>query len=221
MCGRFYIPADDAPEQLAELLQQAEARLQKADPAFRLPRGEVRPGDWAAVVSMSRAGTPAPFPMKWGYHVQPSLPKGVAGSGSASGQKLLINARSETAREKPTFRDSMVNRRCLIPAGAYFEWDHRVKPLAKYRFTLPDAPILWLAGLYRYEPESAWPVFTVLTRPAAEHVAPLHDRMPIILPPQLHSHWLDRSCPPEPLLAETLTGVTFRPAEQEMLSFLP
>ena len=209
MCGRFYIPSDDVPAELMEMLNRAESRLQTADPAFRLPRGEVRPGDWAAVVSMNRAGQPSPFAMKWGYHLA-SI--GSNGSAATKGNKLLINARSETAAEKAAFRDSMVNRRCLIPAGAYFEWDHRTKPLVKYRFALPDAPLLWLAGLYRYEAGSQYPVFTVLTRPAAENIAPLHDRMPVILPPQLHARWLDRSLPPAPLLDAAMTEVTFRRA---------
>lgn len=208
MCGRFYIPTEDMSDELLQLLNRAESRLQAADPAFRLPRGEVRPGDWAAVVSMNRAGKPSPFAMKWGYHMQST---GRAGS-EEKGNRLLINARSETAAEKATFRDSMVNRRCLIPAGAYFEWDHRTKPLVKYRFALPDAPLLWLAGLYQYEPDSLYPVFTVLTRPAAENIAPLHDRMPVILPPHMHARWLDRSLPPTPVLDAAITDVRFYPA---------
>lgn len=192
MCGRFYIPSDDGPEELIELLNRAESRVQAADPNFRLPRGEVRPGDWAAVQSLNRAGARSVFPMKWGFRMD---------------KQLLINARSETAAGKPTFRESMQSRRCLIPAGAYFEWDHRTKPLTKYRFMLQDAPLMYLAGLYRFEPDSAWPVFTVLTRPAAEEIAPFHDRMPVILPPSLSDRWLDRTQSPAPLLDAALTGL--------------
>lgn len=206
MCGRFYVPTEDMSDELLQILNRAETRLQAADPAFRLPRGEVCPGDWAAVVSMNRAGQPSPFAMKWGYHTQSP------GSTEEKGRKLLINARSETAAEKPTFRDSMVNRRCLIPAGAYFEWDHRTKPLVKYRFFLPDAPLMWLAGIYRFEPDSRYPVFTVLTRPAAESIAPLHERMPVIVPPEMHARWLDRSLPPAPVLDTAMTEVFFRRA---------
>ena len=149
MCGRFYIESDDTPDELIEMLNRAETRVQAADPAFRLPRGEVRPGDWAAVVSLNRASQQSVFAMKWGFRMD---------------RQLLINARSETAAQKPTFLDSMANRRCLIPASAYFEWDHRTKPLKKYHFALPDAPLLWLAGLYRFEPGSQHPVFTARRR---------------------------------------------------------
>ena len=192
MCGRFYIESDDTPEELIDLINRAESRVQAADPSFRLPKGEVRPGDWAAVVSLNRASQRSVFPMKWGFRMD---------------RQLLINARSETAAQKPTFRQSMQERRCLIPASAYFEWDHRTKPLTKYRFALPDAPLLWLAGLYRFEPDSRWPVFTVLTRPAAAAVADFHDRMPVLMPTQLHGQWLDRSTPPQALLDAALTHV--------------
>lgn len=197
MCGRFYIESDDTPDELIDMLNRAESRLQASDPAFRLPRGEVRPGDWAAVVSLSRAGNPAPFPMKWGFRMD---------------RQLLINARSETAAQKPTFRDSFANRRCLIPASAYFEWDHRTKPLTKYRFALPEEPLLWLAGLYRFEPDSRFPVFTVLTRPATPDIAPMHDRMPVILPSSLHQSWLDRSQAPQIIIDRALTALTWRQA---------
>ena len=192
MCGRFYIESDDTPEELIDLINRAESRVQAADPSFLLPKGEVRPGDWAAVVSLNRASQRSVFPMKWGFRMD---------------RQLLINARSETAAQKPTFRQSMQERRCLIPASAYFEWDHRTKPLTKYRFALPDAPLLWLAGLYRFEPDSRWPVFTVLTRPAAAAVADFHDRMPVLMPTQLHGQWLDRSTPPQALLDAALTHV--------------
>lgn len=194
MCGRFYIESDDTPDELIEMLNRAESRVQAADPGFRLPRGEVRPGDWAAVVSLNRVRQRSVFPMKWGFRMD---------------RQLLINARSESAAQKPTFRQSMQERRCLIPASAYFEWDHRTKPLTKYRFTLPEEKMLWLAGLYRFEPDSAWPVFTVLTRPAAEAVAAFHDRMPVILPRELHGQWLDSACPPGETMAAALTSVSW------------
>ena len=197
MCGRFYIESDDAPQELIELLNRAETRVQAADPSFRLPRGEVRPGDWAAVVSLNRASQRSVFAMKWGFHMD---------------RQLLINARSETAAQKPTFRESMAMRRCLIPASSYFEWDHRTKPLTKYRFSLSDAPMLWLAGLYRFEPDSAYPVFTVLTRPAAGDVAPFHERMPVIVPPTLTDRWLDRSQPPQPILDAAQTCLVWHRA---------
>lgn len=190
MCGRFYIPSDDAPDELIDILNRAESLAQRTDSSFRLPRGEIRPGDCAAVVAMNRAQKRSAFPMKWGFRMD---------------RQLLINARSETAEAKPTFRQSMRDRRCLIPASAYFEWDHREKPLKKYRFALPDQPMLYLAGLYRFEPDVPYPVFTVLTREAAPDIACFHDRMPVIVPPAMTDRWLDRQQPAQPVLQQALT----------------
>lgn len=196
MCGRFYIESDDTPDELIELLNRAESFGQRTDSAFRLPRGEVRPGDCAAVIAMNRALRRSVFPMKWGYRTE---------------KQLLINARSETTASKPTFRESMRDRRCLIPASSYFEWDHRMKPQQKYRFSTDDA-FLYLAGLYRFEPDIPFPVFTILTREAAPDIACFHDRMPVIVPPDLISTWLDRTLSPEPVLAAAQTKLRWETA---------
>ncbi len=193
MCGRFHL--DDAPpEELALLLDQAQLNLEKRQPGTELKRGEVRPGDCAAVIAMSRSGQQSVFAMQWGFRMD---------------KRLLINARSETALEKPTFRQSMQDRRCLIPVSAYFEWDHREKPLVKYRFSLPGEPMLYLAGLYRFEESSPLPVFTVLTREAIPEIACFHDRMPVIIPREHMDDWLDRSLSPLPLLEMAQTRLRF------------
>lgn len=197
MCGRFYIESDDTPDELIALLNRAEAMGQRSDSAFRLKRGEIRPGDTAAVVAMNRAAQRSVFPMQWGFRLN---------------RQLLINARSETAAAKPTFRESLRDRRCLIPASAYFEWDHRSRPLTKYRFSLPDAPVLYLAGLYRFEAETPWPAFTVLTREAAPEIACFHDRMPVIVPPDMTATWLDRTQPHQAVLDVAQTRVTWKEA---------
>ncbi len=197
MCGRFYIETDDTPDELIELLNRAESFGQQADAAFRLPKGEIRPGDHAAVIAMNRAGHRSVFPMKWGFRTD---------------KQLLINARSETAAFKPTFRDSMRDRRCLIPASSYFEWDHRSKPPVKYAFSVPDAKVIYLAGLYRIEPELPFPVFTILTREAAPDIACFHDRMPVILPASSIGQWLDRAQPPEHLLSDAQTSLLWKNA---------
>lgn len=195
MCGRFYIESDDTPDELIEILNRAESFARRANDGFQLRRGEIRPGDIAAVVAMNRVSHRSAFPMKWGFRMD---------------RQLLINARSETAAQKPTFRDSLRDRRCLIPASAYFEWDNREKPLRKYRFELAESPLMWLAGLYRFEPDAPFPVFTVLTRQAAPEISCFHDRMPVILPPSLADEWLDRTKAPQPLLEASLTQLSLR-----------
>lgn len=197
MCGRFYIEADDAPEELLALLNHAERRARQHTPDFHLPRGEIRPGDCAAVVALNRAMSRSVFAMQWGFRLN---------------RRLLINARSETAAGKPIFSSSMQLRRCLIPASAYFEWDHREKPLVKYHFRLPQERLLYLAGLYRFEEGAPLPVFTVLTHEAAPEIACFHDRMPVILPASLADDWLDHRSDPQQLLCHAVTDIQWRRA---------
>lgn len=195
MCGRFLIDSDDMPEELVELINHAELLVQRTDSAFRLPRGEIRPGDCAAVIARSRSLTPASFAMRWGFRLE---------------KQLLINARSESAAQKPTFRQSMRERRCLIPVSAYFEWDHRVKPFQKYHFASSGARIMYLAGLYRFEADSPLPAFTILTREAAPDISCFHDRMPVIIPAALTNRWLDHSQPPEEVLSAAETKLIWQ-----------
>lgn len=178
MCGRFFIDPDDTPEALAEILAILEEQARRKDPSYRIKRGEICPADEAAVLALNRRLAPAKFLMRWGYHLD---------------KRLVFNARAESAAEKPLFRDSAARRRCLIPASAYYEWDHREARPVKYRFSVSGQPMMYLAGLYRFEPSSDCPVFTILTRPAAERVACFHPRMPVILPEEGVARWLDPS----------------------------
>lgn len=178
MCGRFYIDPDDMSDtELIALLEREKARSEQSD-EIPLALGEIQPGQKAAVIAMNRRLQRSAFPMKWGYHLE---------------KKLVFNARCETAAEKGMFSQSTVDRRCLIPASAYFEWDHRQKPYTKYRFHISGQRMIYLAGLYRYEPDIQQPVFTILTRQAAPDISCFHDRMPVIIPFSLTDAWLDRS----------------------------
>jgi putative SOS response-associated peptidase YedK len=105
-------------------------------------------------------------------------------------RKLVINARLETAAEKPMFRESFRQRRCLIPASGWFEWDHREKKPPRYRFRVSGSRWFCLAGLYRVLPMQP-PVFAVVTRPAEGPLAEFHDRMPLWFPPAQAGRWLD------------------------------
>jgi len=89
---------------------------------------------------------------------------------------LLANARSESIKEKPTFRESAFLRRCAIPASGFYEWDEYK---ARYKFFRTDEELLWLAGIYRME--NGLKKFTVLTKEAAGPMIPVHPRMPVTL----------------------------------------
>lgn len=199
MCGRFFIPEmDDTPQDLAQLLSELELRLQTTSPDFRLKRGEICPGDAAAVIAPDRNRQPKAFLMQWGFHLS---------------KQLVFNARSETASAKPMFASSMTARRCLIPATAYFEWNKHVAGKPKYRFAPAGQQTFYMAGLYRYEEGSSRPVFTVLTRETEGGMSEIHDRMPVIIPPHLLSAWLDRDADPQEILSQAMLDILWRLAQ--------
>jgi putative SOS response-associated peptidase YedK len=104
-------------------------------------------------------------------------------------KKPVINARSETALEKPMFRESMLERRCLVLASAYYEWKKEGNQKTKYRFYFPDTSLL-LAGCYRQEQNEPVPRFTILTQEAYPDIEYIHDRMPVIVSANYASDWL-------------------------------
>jgi putative SOS response-associated peptidase YedK len=122
-----------------------------------------------------------------------------------------INARSETAPFRNTFRDAFVNRRCAVPADGFFEWE---KPSGRpIWFHRPDGKLLLFAGLYeegRGADGGAERRFVVLTTPANALVSPVHDRMPAILSREEAAAWLD--APVQSLL---------RPAPADLLIATP
>jgi putative SOS response-associated peptidase YedK len=109
---------------------------------------------------------------------------------------IIVNARAETAAQKPSFRGSLRHRRCLVPADAYYEWTgspgnrrpHMVRPAAGGQMALAGLWEHWL-GTDGSEIET----MAILTVPARGFLARLHDRMPVVLPPALFEAWLDTS----------------------------
>jgi len=106
----------------------------------------------------------------------------------------LINARSETADEKPAFRDAFIRRRALIPVNGWYEWLSQKGQKQPYWHTRMDDRLLWLAGLW-----DAWTdknsgesirSFTILTQDAYGEIARIHNRMPVVMQPDDYERWL-------------------------------
>jgi putative SOS response-associated peptidase YedK len=106
----------------------------------------------------------------------------------------MINARSETAATKPAFRDPSNNRRCLIPADGFYEWQHRGKTKQPYCFEVNDGELFAFAGLWdRWrDPSGQWlKSCSILTTTPNSVTSAVHDRMPVILDPDNYDLWLD------------------------------
>jgi putative SOS response-associated peptidase YedK len=105
-----------------------------------------------------------------------------------------INAMSETAAEKPAFRDAMRWRRCLIPADGFYEWRRLGKEKQPYNFGMANDSPFAFAGLWerwRGEDSKVIETCTILTTKPNSLVANIHDRMPVILRPEDYNLWLD------------------------------
>src|SRR5436190_7443428 len=106
---------------------------------------------------------------------------------------IVTNCKSETAREKAFFKKAWQHRRCLIPADGFYEWKQEGTRKQPYRFVLKSEQPFWFAGLWqpvKEQPSSAANEFAILTRAANVDVAPLHNRMPLILRPAEIEKWL-------------------------------
>jgi putative SOS response-associated peptidase YedK len=115
-----------------------------------------------------------------------------------------INARSETVDTSGAFRDAFTRRRCVVPATGFFEWDRTTKVRQPYWFHRPGGKLVFFAGLHEsWQPEPGrWHrTFTILTTAANELVAPVHDRMPVVLDERSADLWMFPSTAPRDLKA--------------------
>ncbi|MBT8351080.1 MAG: SOS response-associated peptidase [Deltaproteobacteria bacterium] len=108
----------------------------------------------------------------------------------------LINARSETAATKPSFRNAFKQRRCLIPSNGFYEWKGSKGQKQPMFLTLPDSKPFAFAGLWetwdnKGKEESPYLSCSILTRAASKSVRSIHHRMPVILKPDAFDTWLD------------------------------
>ena len=183
MCGRYNIRTNSADF----------AQLFGTDPAFEPPtRYNAAPTQMLPIVRMN--GERHVSLARWG--LIPSW---------AKDHKIgyrLINARSETVDEKPSFRLAFKSRRCLVPASGFYEWkklDARTKQA--HHIHRKDDGLFAFAGLWERWTKGDEPVesFTILTTLPNATLSELHDRMPVILPDDSHAVWLDPDIEPQAL----------------------
>ena len=119
----------------------------------------------------------------------------------------MINARSETLTEKPSFRTAFKRRRCLIPADGFYEWKREGKAKKPMLITANPGGLFAFAGLWETwkQPDGSWLLTcAIITTSANEFMKSIHDRMPVILPREFEASWLDPEEQDTAMLSELL-----------------
>lgn len=117
---------------------------------------------------------------------------------------MLHNARSETAEKFSAFKQGVARRRCLVPACGFYEWQEVGKVKWPHLFTLRAGEPFAFAGIWEPGEGDTPETFSILTTAPNALVAPIHDRMPVILTPEAMPRWLGS----EPLAAEAFAELT-------------
>jgi putative SOS response-associated peptidase YedK len=177
MCGRYTLSANGD-----ELVEAFDIPT----PSFDLVAlYNIAPGQLAPVVAADRRGRRMGL-LTWGL-----VPGWVDEPGEG-----IINARVESVGERPTFREALERRRCLVPADGFYEWKRVTGGKIPYWIHPSAGGVLSFAGIWeRWSRPGTEPrhTFAILTTEANADVASLHDRMPVIVPRENRSAWLDRS----------------------------
>lgn len=169
MCGRFV--AKNEFETIKEVFHLT------AGTNFQLPENyNVSPTQKTYVIKGDDSNTPMLSVLNWGF------------TAAWDAKRKLANARSESILEKKSFRDSYLQRRCLVPMNGYYEW-YRIeeKPKQAYFIYSKKIKLLPVAGIFLNDE------MTILTQAANSKLEKIHDRMPVLVPPKNWSRWLNQS----------------------------
>lgn len=173
MCGRYEL--DTIKKELWERYHIVEENNKW------FPKAEVFPTDVCPVVIEEGKIVM----MKWGFI-------------ESFSKKPLINARAETILQKPTFRDSFLHSRCIIPVTAFFEWEEVNGKKMKRKISVENMPIVSLAGIkksYSQPDGSLQERFSIITTNSSKQIEKIHDRMPVILSPKDEESYLNHQLP--------------------------
>ena len=179
MCGRYAMRS--SIKEIAEALEAVSEKINEDKARYNIAPTQ-------AVVAAREADEVRELvQLKWG--LVPAWAK------DASIGSRLINARSETVAEKPSFKEAFRLRRCLIPASGFFEWARTETGTKQpFYFRMRDEQLFAFAGLWERWGEGRETIesCTILTTAANELLSPVHDRMPVIVAPKDYGLWLDQ-----------------------------
>ena len=194
MCGRYTLATPDPAAVRARFAVGESVEIRR--------RYNVAPGDHVLAVTTDREGRPRGELLRWG--LVPSWAK------RPDTGLRMINARVETASQRPAFRRSFERFRCLIIADGFYEWQAMpAGPKQPFHITRADGEVFAFAGLWSIwhaQDGATLRTCTILTTAANSTIAPLHDRMPVILAREAETAWLDAATAPEQL-TEILGGL--------------
>ncbi len=181
MCGRF---ATDIPLHLIRDWYHAVGPLPNDAPSYNVAPTQSVP----VVRRHPETGERRIDLLRWGLIPHWSKDKG----------RQPINARAETVGSSGMFRAALASRRCVVPMTAFYEWDQHAKPKQPYAFGRQDRDPLMLAGLWESWTDPAGELvrsFAIVTTAANAVLAPVHDRMPVVLERDASEAWLDHGSP--------------------------
>ena len=198
MCGRYLLDDEAYADIIASLIEFKQSPVDSAisgaapgtalsatrgaapgltpDAVTALARGEVFPTNIAPVITRD-----GPMAAKWGFP-------------HWKGAGVIVNARAETAAEKNMFRKPLLERRCVVPSSGFYEWRHTgSQKKDKFLLRVPGERVLFMAGIINIFKDADcndYSAFVILTTAANAYMAPIHDRMPVILAPDERDRWL-------------------------------
>jgi len=190
MCGRYTLANPDPARLRArfDILESIEIAEE--------PRYNIAPTDPVLAVRRRDDGNREIGRLRWGL-----LP----GRWAEKKGPPLINARAETLLAQPAFKESFIERRCLIPADGFYEWLTDERGKRPVWISRPDGDLFAFAGLWAALPQGDGDGVTysctIVTCEPNELIRPVHNRMPVVLRPELEAAWLDPEAEPEELMA--------------------
>ncbi len=204
MCGRYYVD-DETAREIEKLVKDIDKKL-----AEKKGERDIHPSETARVIC-DRQDELTIRQQYWGFILpEGSKTRTETGTGTRTetgtgkgtenqtlkparsedkdkkaGSRIIFNARVESAFEKPMFAESIRNRRIIVPARGFYEWD---RDKNKHTFTGKDNEVLYMAGIYKqFQGQER---FVILTVPANALMEPVHDRMPLIMDKNLIKDWI-------------------------------
>ncbi len=199
MCGRFVgaFSAEALMDEMSGALSEAKMTISFGEDSLFTPNYNTAPTHIVPILRNEESNIVVD-PMQWG--LVPSWSK------DPSVGSKLINARSETITEKPSFRQSVPGRRCIIPMSGFYEWD-RADPKRKvpYFVTREDGCVMLVAGIWTASPAlDGRHTFSLITRESVDDLSHIHSRSPVELCADDALEWMCNPVPPLELFAPDL-----------------